>query len=431
MSQIVEMNHSGHFWSKNPPILNDEGEVIAGGMWPHQLQWWDSPAFIRALVMGYGGGKTYIQAKRAIIMAWFNGPSPYMVVSPSYKLAKRTIIPAIKDLLKGRDIPYTYNKTDHEFILWGCCIIWIGSGEHPDSLKGPNLCGAGIDEPFIQDRAVFDQMIARVRDPIAKHREITLTGTPEDLNWGYDICEGHERDNFDLELIRESSRANLALPSEYITTMENAYDNVVAEAYIDGKFVNMTQGQIYYGFERERNVKKLVMPQEATIGLGLDFNVNPMAGALFWHTATHIHYFEEFELPNSDTPDAIERAHELASKHGQTLKLCYPDASGKSRSTKAPGGTTDFTHIKDGGLKVKARPSNPTIRNRRNAANAKWKKGTATVDPRCKQFIRYREQLCHEKLKKQESMTHLTDAGDYPLAYLFPIKKPIIQGGYK
>lgn len=371
-----------------------------------------------------------IQAKRAIAMAWFNSPSPYMVVSPSYKLAKRTIIPAIKQLLDGRQIPNSYHKTDHEFKFWGDCTIWIGSGEHPDSLKGPNLCGAGIDEPFIQEKAVFDQMLARVRDPLAKRREITLTGTPEDLNWGYDICEGDEKGRYDIELIQASSKANLALPSEYIETLENAYDDIVREAYVDGKFVNLSTGRVYYGFERERNVRDLPIPDNAYIGLGQDFNVDPMAGILFWVQGPHIHFFEEIELMNSDTEQAVAEAQAVAAKYGREIKLAYPDPSGKSRKTSAPAGRTDFTIIQQAGIKVKARPKASPIRDRRNAVNKKFKDGEATYSPRCKKAIRYREQMCHEKLNKQVEMTHLSDAGDYPIEFLFPIKKPIIQGVY-
>ena len=192
------------FWRQEDPILDAAGLVTKGGMWQHQRDWWNSPAFIRALVMGYGGGKTLISGKRAISMARTNAPVPYMYVSPSYKVAKRTIIPTIKELLDGRKIPYRYNKSDFEFKIKAgkrTGIIWVGSGDVPDSLKGPNICGANIDEPFIQDKSVFDQILARVRDPRARIREITLTGTPEDLNWGFDICEGDDRHKYDIELI--------------------------------------------------------------------------------------------------------------------------------------------------------------------------------------------------------------------------------------
>ena len=282
-------------WRLEDPILNDDGAVIKGGMWDHQRRAWLSKYFILALVMGYGGGKTFFQGKFAIAMARHNPQSPYMVVSPSYKLAKRTVIPTIEELLEGRKIRHKYNKSEFEFKIAGGGTIWIASGDEPKSLPGPNLCGAGIDEPFLQDKAVFMQMLARVRCPKARVRRILLTGTPEDLNWGYDICEGDDKNKYDLELIQASSKCNLALPPEYIKTLGGAYDEKMAEAYIDGKFVNMATGRIYYGFERNRNVKSFPFPTNTPSRLGQDFNVDPMAGCLFWINGDHMHIYAEME----------------------------------------------------------------------------------------------------------------------------------------
>lgn len=421
------------FWRQEDPILDADNLVIKGGMWQHQRDWWNSPCFIRALVMGYGGGKTMISGKRAISMARTNAPVPYMYVSPSYKIAKRTIIPTIKEMLDGRKIPYRYNKSDFEFKIKAgkrTGIIWIGSGDIPESLKGPNLCGSNIDEPFLQDKAVFEQVLARVRDPRARIREITLTGTPEDLNWGFDICEGDDKYKYDIELIQASSHCNLALPKEYLKTLDSAYDDIMKDAYVDGKFVNMSTGRIYYGFGRGKNVQVIKMPPGCQIGLGQDFNVDPMAGVLFWINGKHIHFFDEIILPNSDTEQAIQIAQERTTEAGGVLKASFPDPSGKARKTSAPAGRTDFTIIKEAGVRVYARKKAPSLRDGYNAVNKKCKDATLTIDPKCKRLIKSLEQLCHEKLRKQEDLTHPTDAMKYPVEYNFPIKRPIIQGGY-
>lgn len=426
-------------WRKDDPVLSKEGDldkhgnlmqvgsVVKGGMWAHQRSAWDSHAFIIALVMGYGGGKTFLQGKFSIAMARHNPRSPYMVVSPSYKIAKRTIIPTIEELLEGRKLRYRFNKSDHEFKIAGGGTIWIGSGDEPKSLKGPNLCGAGIDEPFIQEIAVFEQMLARVRCPKARVRKIFMTGTPEDLNWGYDICKGDDKHKYDLELIQASTRCNLALPADYVKTLESGYDEKMADAYVDGKFVNMSTGRIYYGFNRERNVKSLPFPANTPSELGQDFNVDPMASCLFWTKGDHMHIYKEMEYVNSNTEQAIDNAVAHADKAGGKLTTCYPDPSGKSRKTSAPAGQTDFTIIKEAGVRVKARAKAPRIRDRRNAFNKKLADGTLTVAPECKRMIKYLEQLSHEKLKQQDEMTHLTDAAGYPVEYKFPIRKPIIQ----
>lgn len=341
-------------WRMEDPVIHpNTGKVLVGGMWAHQRKWWESNKFIRALVAGYGGGKTLIGSKWAISMTLHNSVnavSPFMVVSPTYRLAKRTVIPTIKKLLDGRKIRYEYNGSDFEFRIFRGQregLIWVGSGEQPDNLKGPNLCGALIDEPFIQHRDVFDQMLARVRDPSAIFRAIGLTGTPEELNWGYDICEGDEADRFNLDLVRASTRDNKALPSEFIGTLDNAYDDKVKDAYMEGQFVNLSKGMVYYGFERARNVREFPY-FEGELHLGMDFNVNPMAAVLFWVRGDMMHIIDEFELPNSDTEEMIQHVKGKYPK----LMQAFPDPSGKSRKTSAKAGVTDFRIIRDNGVQV-------------------------------------------------------------------------------
>lgn len=420
-------------WRQENPILTPDRKIIKGGMWKHQRDWWNSSGFIKLLVTGYGGGKTLIGGKRAISMALHNAPVPYMCVSPTYDLAMTTTVPTISALLDGRKIPYHYNVSKKLFTIRYTnekgqtypAFIWVRSGENPKRLKGSNLCGAWIDEPFIQDKEVFMQMLARIRDPESKHMELNLTGTPEDLNWGYDISEGDESENYpDLHLIRASTRDNLALPERYIETLTNAYDEKLIDAYMDGKFVNLSTGPIYYNFNRERNVLVDKDMEKGPFYLGMDFNVDPMAAVVFTVKGERIHYIREFELPNSDTEQMIEHAQE--EMKGKIVGA-YPDPSGKARKTSAPAGRTDFTIIKNAGIKVNARKKAPGVRDRRNAVNRKFKDNTATIDPRCKKLIRYTEQLTHAKLKKQEEMTHLRDAADYPCEFIFPIKRPKLE----
>ena len=420
-------------WRQDNPIMTPDQKIITGGMWQHQRDWWNSEAFIKLLVTGYGGGKTLIGSKRAISMSLHNAPVPYMCVSPTYDMAMTTTVPTIEALLTGRRIPYHYNVSKKLFTIRYTnekgqtypAFIWVRSGENPKRLKGSNLCGAWIDEPFIQHKDVFLQMLARIRDPESKHLELNLTGTPEDLNWGYDISEGDEKEDYpNLELIRASTRANLALPAHYVQTLLNAYDAKLVEAYLEGKFVPLNDGQIYYGFTRERNVQRVKDMEGGPYYLGMDFNVNPMAATVFTVKGERIHYLREFELPNSDTEQMIDHAQkEMKGK----IVGAYPDPSGKGRKTSAPAGRTDFSIIRAAGVKVNARKKAPFIRDRRNAVNKKFKDNTATIDPACKKLIRYTEQLTHDKLNKQEEMTHLRDAADYPVEFIYPIKRPKLE----
>jgi len=219
-----------------PPLLSPELDdagvhpILRGGMWPSQRTWWELPSFVRLFVGGYGSGKTLQLDKRMLTLAMINGsdmrphkrtggewykdyraivqPVPVAIVSPTFPMARDTVLLTMEGILdsleqwanywrmrpdvEDRWVGYRVKKTaPYQIDVYykrgshrpRCGRILIYSGENPDKLKGPNLAAAGIDEPFIQDLAVFEQMIARCRHPRARQREVNLTGcvVPETL----------------------------------------------------------------------------------------------------------------------------------------------------------------------------------------------------------------------------------------------------------
>lgn len=163
----------------------------------------------------------------------------------------------------------------------------------------------------------------------------------------------------------------------------------------------------------------------------MDFNVNPMAFTAFWIAGSHMHFFREYELPNSDTEYAAGKLRE----DFPDMREIYPDATGSNRSTKAPGGKSDFDYIKAHGFHINVKrgadgaPLNPERRDRYNAVNGKFKPRsgmvTLTVDPECKRLAKYLTQYSHDIMNKTEqvAMSHLLDAFSYPVAYRFPVAK--------
>lgn len=437
-------------WRTEDPVLDEKTrDIKVGGMFPHQRRWWELKNFVRLLVGGYGSGKTFMLCKRMIALALHNCPAPVIIVSPTYKIARRTTIPTMRDLLSGRERLLTkdgahrfgwhFHQTAHEFRIWygkKKATVIIASGENPDALKGSNLAGGGIDEPFIQKQGVLDQVMARLRHPRARQIELNLTGTPEQLNWGYDLVEGELADQYDVGFVRAATKENLALDPSYEARLRLAYDDKTVDAYLNGEFVNLAAGLVYHAFNPHVNIVDAEMPKGATLGCGMDFNVNPMAFCVFWHDkkARRMHFFDEFELPNSDT----EYACGLLTEKYPNLRNVFPDASGRARHTNAPGGMSDFTYIQDAGLTVWSRRANPARRDRYNSANGAMKSrevdGTpvdpiVTISPKCKALKKNLLGYAFETMMTDEgkAMSHLVDAFSYPICYLYPaIKRRIL-----
>jgi hypothetical protein len=423
------------FWRKDDPILEEGSHrIITGGMWEHQRNWWSLPNFIKILVGGYGAGKTLAISKRMISLALQNAPAPVAIISPTFAIARQTTIETIATLLAGkqrilgRKFWWRYNASSHEFRIrfrgrLGRIIVY--SGDNPLSLRGPNLAAAGIDEPFIQEEEVFKQMLARVRHPGASRKEICLSGTPEQLNWGYDLCLGESSGDYDVGFIQASTRANRAIDPSYVKRLEGAYSEEEAQAYIDGAFMNLGAGLVYHAFSTALHVKKVEeIPEGAELGCGMDFNVDPMSAAVFWRFRDRIHFFQEITLSNSDTEFMCDV---LRERFGEKLQTIYPDASGASRHSSAPGGKTDFYYIRNAGFQIDAPPENPKRRDRYNSVNGKFKARdgsiTLTIDPGCKKLIKALNVYSYELMNKQQDLSHLLDAFSYPVARLFPVDR--------
>ena len=311
----------------------------------HQREWWDLPNFIKLLVGGYGSGKSYIAAMRAIALSYLNRPHPGMLVSPTYGMAKKTIIPHLKDILTRSKLRWHHNKTDNEFTIanWNG-RFWVASADNPDSLRGPNIAWGGLDEPFIMSKDAFEQILARIR--VGTHRELFMTGTPESLNWGYDIATNDEG-KYDIGIVKAKTKNNPYLPKEYYQTLKSAYSSEMIKAYLEGEFVNLNQGRVYSAFNRDEAVKKVNDIENLEICAGLDFNVDYMSAEIFRNGNGWVHFIDEIRLTNSNS---FELADKLAEKY-PGIRV-FPDASGAAR--KSSSSKSDHQIFIDAGFRVLA-----------------------------------------------------------------------------
>jgi hypothetical protein len=69
------------------------------------------------------------------------------------------------------------------------------------------------------------------------------------------------------------------LPQDYIENLIASYPANLIEAYLEGKFVNLTQGTVYTMFDRERCRSEVTVnrKEKEPMHIGMDFNVGKMA----------------------------------------------------------------------------------------------------------------------------------------------------------
>ena len=391
---------------------------------PGQRRFWDSTHFMPALVAGYGSGKTYIHVLRAIYLSYVNAGLPGMTVSPTYKLAKRTTIHTMREVLTRSGLDYTINKNDNEILIknWDG-IIWWGSADDPDSLRGPNLAWGLGDEPFLWNEEAFEQMIARIRHPEATLSQFGLTGTPEELNWGAKVCID-EPEKYDVDLITGSTRDNFHLPPEYLQRLLSSYSENQIKAYVDGAFVNLTKGRVYDPFDRVKSNDVRLDIGNLPIIAGLDFNVGKLVCIIAARIGKdRLHVFDEIVLKDSDT---FEMAEVLSRKYPGIP--VYPDPAGNARHTSST--KSDHQILRDHGFMVIARKSHPPVKGRVNAVNGMLRNGLMTIDvAKCKELAIDLERVVwkgNDIDKRDDARTHATDALGYPTEYLWPVNRGFV-----
>lgn len=385
-------------------------------MLPHQRRWWDLDTFFRLMIGGYGSGKTYIGALRSIYLSYINRPLAGMYVSPTWSLSNKTIVETLKQILGRSEIDYTFNQQKGEFNIhgWGGRIM-LGSGDKPSSLTGVNLAWAGIDEPFIQRKEVFDQMVARVRHPEATHREIFLTGTPEGLSgWGYKLTN---RTDIDLGIINGSTLDNLYLPDEYKNNLLSAYSKEQIDAYVHGKFVNLTQGRVYKEFDRTKHVVPRPDLQHSglPVEIGQDYNVDYASAIAYYKGADFIHVFKEYRLMNSTTYDMAE----LIRKDFPNVTV-ISDASGSARKSSAV--KSDHSIMRDAGFVLKVHRRNPAVRDRVNSVNKLIRDGNFSCEntPNLVMDMEMNVWRLGDIDKRDATQSHLSDCLGYVSHWHFP-----------
>ena len=392
-------------------------------MLKHQRQFWDMQNRIVLLIGGYGSGKTYIGALKSLYMSYLNSPIPGMYVSPSHQLATKTIIITLKELCNRADIDFTYNQQRSEFRFhnWDG-VLWLGSGDKPDSLRGPNIGFAVIDEPFIQKREVFEQMIARVRHPEATKRQIFLTGTPEQLNWGFTLANDS---SIDIGVIQASTLDNPYLPDDYKQNLLQAYSEEQIDAYVHGKFVNLTQGRVYKDFDREKHVieRPDLKNENLPIGIAMDFNVDAMSSEVFYIGSNWIHVFDEIRLKNANTYDMVE---ELVKRYPEAK--IFPDSSGSARKSSAVA--SDHTIIRSHpGYSISAPKANPPVRERVNSVNKLIRDDNFSCENCPNLIMDFERNVWHggDVDKRDSTQSHASDAIGYGINRLFPARRRIMQ----
>jgi hypothetical protein len=424
---------------------------------PHQIPFVnDFNHRIVGLVGGFRAGKTYAAVHKAVKLAFLNPGLHGALMEPVQSMIRGTLMPVIDKVFKqdlgwteGKE--YSYRKSNPESLVIhfpeGDTIIYLCGAENYSRLAGKTLSWFGIDEI---DRcsskevalAAFKEATARLTNGPCVQGFVTTTPEGFHFSHHYFVENGVDdkgQPRTDRKLHRVKTADNPFVPASYRDAIRTNYTPKQAEAYLNGEFVNLLSGNVYYAFDRSANstTKTLADFPNHILHVGMDFNANNMSAVLCIKDGGIAYVLEEI-TGGQNTEWMI---HKLRTQYKHWAQrqggvVIYPDSSGKSASANAS--MSSITMLKQAGFECVYNGNNPSIlKERVPAVNALFKSqqwtGTQYVDvhrgfvnvTKCPVLVKGLEQQGYDpntgKPDKTSGVDHCLDALGYFVFHKFPI----------
>ena len=356
-----------------------------------------------------------------------------LLAEPVYPMIKDVLQPTLEKILHDIGFDYSYNASDLRYrVMWsgGWGDILLRSAENWRRWAGMNLCAFGIDEAdLLKNSDAWMMGLSRLRDG----NKLTgfASSTPEGFGWMWEKWEESAGEGY--ELIRGKTQDNKYLPTEFVDSLRQNYDDRLLRAYMLGEWVNLQKGQTYYNFSRERNVdERAIYNKDLPVAVGMDFNTDPCCCVLFqqYQEPPIIRVFDEISLSHSQGELLTERmANEIKMRYPDNAYIVVPDPAGKARSTSSR--QSDHQILKACGMDVRADRRHPPVVDRVNCVNKRLE--SIVIHPKCKALIRDFEQVVNKEGTRDidktsnKLLTHMTDAFGYALVKFYPIQKTNVR----
>lgn len=421
---------------------------------------------------GVGSGKSYT-ASVAIVLDMMENPNAVIgVFAPTIKLVRdvlmRYVIQRLKDFgfVQGQDYgrgDFFVNKNEMKIFSNHpqLCEVWFMSLDDPDSIVGYEFYRSHVDELDVIARQFgtqkaeqcWDNILARTRQwpegldeslmvwskknkRYEPRQIVSAYSTPEGFRFTYQMWGKNTPDsehyNPQYGYVKARTYDNPHLSESYISQLEKKYSGPKTKAYLEGEWVNLETGTVYYAYDRiAHNSKEKIKPQE-TLHIGLDFNVGHMAARVFVKRQTQIeeqwHCVAELD-DLLDTPDIIEAIQVKWQSKGHKI-IVYPDSTGKNR-TAANASIGSIIQLKQAGFQVRAKESNPLVTDRVADVNRGFMQRKLFVNEEdCPNTADYLEQQAYDKVGKPDKKfigDHGNDAFGYPVSYSLGMRSKLFS----
>jgi hypothetical protein len=375
-----------------------------------------------------GSGTSEALCQEAIRLCYQNPGRSGLLGAPTYPMLRDATQSTLFEILAKNRIPHECYKAENILVMTDTKsrIIFRPLDDY-ERLRGTNLAWFGLDELTYTAEAAWLRLEGRLRDPKSKRLCGFAVWTPRGFDWVYHRFIEQPVEGYEMTIAAPyENRHLLEKVPDYYDRLKRSYDGRFFEQEALGKYLNVSEGQVYHSFERSRNVALSEAHAGIPLRWALDFNVDPMCSVVAEIEGGVVHVIDEITVSRATTPEVCAQFLERYPNHAGGV-IIYGDASGTRRQTT---GSSDFQMVKQalaqGGYKsasYRIPPANPEVRARVNLMNAMM--GSAdreirlVVDPKCKELILDLEQVAYKPgstlidKDRDPRRTHLSDALGY------------------
>lgn len=241
-----------------------------------QLKALRSKAKYVVVLAGTGSGKTFL-GPIWIAKEIEKGAREILVVSPTYLMFQRVVLPHVIRFFKDTELLEKYKGTERVMELKTGTKIYFGSSDNPFSLEGVHVDAVWLDEAGQMKREAWAVAKRRVG---VKNGRILITTTPYNLGWlKQEVYDEWKKGNPDFEVIQFPSIMNPYYPKDEFERARKSLPEWQFRMFYLGEFVR-PEGLIYVDFDSRKHIIE-PFPLEGWKIAGIDIGYNNPTAIVF------------------------------------------------------------------------------------------------------------------------------------------------------
>ncbi len=374
------------------------------------------------LVAGYAAGKSTADTvlMHEITRRYWKYPIQVGIGSTTITLLKKTVIADYERSLIESGASYRYNRSENVLQVGQLKYILLATGQ-PQEIYGHNLSIFLNDEmdELEQTKAIeADTAIqerTRVSLPDGRDPFTVSTTTAQGYKGTYQIIEDLKERGEPYALVRGKTSDNTSLPKNYLDRLYALYDENERLAYLEGRFVNLTAGRVYPGYDEDHHLNHGLqhIQNHERVFVGQDMNEGYSKGVAAIVRDGVICIDKTFSFK------AIGMAPSIMRNTWPVNSISWvPDNSGKP----ILGGYTD--EVEQHGIEVVWTGRNPSILDRIFIVNKLFQLGKLVLGPDCHDLSmalktrQFDKKGVPEKGQGEKAPDHICDGFEYLIFWI-------------